>query len=566
METEGGQKLTEHERVMQTMETLEKIRTPWYEAGEKIKRHCAPFSGIFSKDPTAAMEYYLPGGDRALVLNVTMQLAARITVAGLMHSLSNPTTPWIEVTVDDPEMAKWPPMKRWLEEEINPYYRKLLSSPESNFYTMLYAAYASQVWFGDMAVCVEEDMDSLVWFTLAPYGQWVASHNYKGKLDTYGRRWASSVKNLKSQFRGNITDHAKKMLKRDPQQLVEVIQLIELNEDADLAMMDSSAMPWKSTMIEVKREKHAKTAELLEKTGFPDRPCFKVPWTHDGVAPYGEGLGHMALGDNLALQALETKFQLGLDRMVDSPMLGDAEMEGKLDLSSGGWTWGKFKGVDPVARQLYQNMRIDFRAAREYISAVEERIGQVFFNPLFLFMLEERERTATEILKRDDEKVLQLGPVITNNETRLFNPLSKAVLGFGFDVGYFKPPPPGIEISLDDIRFKYVSQLAQAYRAASAQSIHAFIGAAEQVGAVDQTALLKVKGPELVDEFVEAYNVPRKGVWTNDEVQEKVARIQEAEKQAAMAEAIPAMADTGKTLAETPTGGENVLAALTGEQ
>lgn len=543
--------LTEAKKYIKLMEALEDQRRPWDTRNKDITSFQMPGRGKYQDvNPEAN------AGNEDLyddIINETCALASRITVAGMIWGLSSPAGEWFRIGIEDKDLQKYGPVKEHLR-----FIQKGLRTTlhRSNFYSVLYPIYEEEVGFGTACALGLEDDETIVRFQLVPTGQYALAGNARGMVDTMGRRFQMTAQQMMENFgKDNVGKAIREGYKKDPYQWFEVVHFLEPNKNADNRMIDNKNMLYSSVYIDPTGE-----SRLLGKSGFPENPLFAPRWAVNGEDVYGHGIGGLMLGSSMQLQAMEKDSLAALMKTIDPPTVGPPEYSDNLDVSAGAFNPAPPGARTDTIKALYQ---IDFnvRGVEEKIRAVEARISRGYFNDLFLFIMNNPNATATEILERKAEKVILLGPVVTRQEDELFDLAIKRTYGILTRVDFFPPPPP--ELEDHTLEIEYVSQLAIAQKIAGAEGIYNYLAFVGQATSLDRAAADKLNADEAVDEMAEILGVPPK--INNDA--NAVARIREgrAEAEAKQQEAAEVMSTIqgAEQLSRTDTSGKNALTDLT---
>src|SRR5690606_35819847 len=125
------------------------------------------------------------------------------------------------------------------------------------------------------------------------------------------------------------------------------------------------------------------------------------------------------------------------------------------------------------------------------------------FYPLFLMLasLDDRDRTATEIAERRDERATVLGPTVESVTDELLDPIIIRVFRVLERRGRIAPPPP--VLAEQPLKIEYTSILAQAMKASGItgieRSVAFVVGAVQATG--NQALLDKIDFDQAADEF-----------------------------------------------------------------
>jgi hypothetical protein len=270
-----------------------------------------------------------------------------------------------------------------------------------------------------------------------------------------------------------------------------------------------------------------------------------------------------ALGDAKALQLLERRKAMLIDKMANPPMKGPAGLKNqRVSLLP-----GDFTPVDEVTGggKLEPAMTIDARGVEmveQSIRQNENRINSALYADLWLMMAssDRRQITAREIDERHEEKMLQLGPVLERLQDELLDPLVDMI----FDILLMRGDLPEAPEELQGVELKveYISIMAQAQKMLGTGAVERLISLGGSIAAVSPDVLDKFDFDQIVDEYAAMLGT-RPDLLRSDDV---VAQMREAKaQQAQAAQQMAAMqqgVESAKTLSQADMGSDNGLTRL----
>ena len=249
------------------------------------------------------------------------------------------------------------------------------------------------------------------------------------------------------------------------------------------------------------------------------------------------------LGDARALQLQQKRKAQAIDKHVDPPMVAHPSLRNqRTSQLPGDVTFaapdGNKIGFEPayLIKPETQDLLAD-------IKETQGRINGICHADIFaLFIQAERDspggqkETAAEVNAKQQEKLLMLGPVLGQMNFDLFNPLHDWLFAECLRHGKFPPPPPALKGA--SIRVKYISILAQAINAVTAQSIQQLTQYVLQVAQAEQMAnnpaLDKWDADMSIEKYAAAVGAPPECV--RDDATVKQIRSQRAQVQAKQAQ------------------------------
>ena len=474
---------------------------------------------------------------------------------------------------------------------------------QSNFYNALFECLGEYGVFGIMAlgrewrakeISSESDLPHFNPYTIGSY--YIANDKYR-RVNTFFRDFRWTVNQIVAKFgvRGkgedefdssddefwqNISLQVRGLWESRQRDLwISLVHAIEENLDYAQGKLGVAGMRFRSVYYErggdperILKDNAAQQAEdkkALRIGGFRDFPVFCARWYTNSEDAWGRGWAMDALGDARALQLQQKRKAQAIDKLVDPPMVADAQLRNqRTSLISGDTTFIAPEANSIGFKPAYE-IRPDLQGILEDIKETQERIKSLGYADIFaMFIQAERTSqpiTAAEVNAKQQEKLLMLGPVLEQMNYDLYEPLHEWLIAEGFRHGKYPPVPKAIGKST--IRVRYTSILAQAIQQITAQSIHSFSGFVGEVlqmtaQAAQNPAADKVNFDQMIEEFGKASGVPPAIIRSDDDVKEvrqHREQMQQAqqkqEQEAQQAQNMAQHAQTAQRLSQTPTQG-----------
>jgi hypothetical protein len=513
------------------------------------------------------------------IINTSSTMALRTLVSGLMSGATSPARPWFRLSTPDPDMMEFAPVKEWLfvtERILRDMFAR------SNFYDTLGICYRQLGMFGTMAMGMFEDDRELLRCWPYQIGGYAIANSARGSVDTLYNEYYRTVRQLVQQFgkpgKGKEPDIS--MLSPRAQQAwtsghreiqVQVVHAIQPNAEWTGDYAGNRDMPISSCYYE--REANNSEQFLLE-TGFEEMPALCFRWDVLGEDPWGTGPALDAIGDAKGLQYREKQKAQRIDKQNNPALFGNANLKNKrTTLLPGDITYGDYLPNGKPSLQPVHEIAQDIGSIREDIDSIERRISRAMYEDLFLMLSrsDRRQITAEEIARREEEKLIVLGPVVERMNNELLNPAIDRGFAMALRAGLLPPPPE--ELEGQQLRVVYVSLLAQSQRLVTTGAIDrysSFIGglakfqadAGESVNVIDKFDI-----DQAADEYADALGVPPTIVRSDDQVaelRESRAQQQQAQQLAQAAQPAAQAAKAAKDLSQTEVNGRNVLEAMVG--
>jgi len=505
------------------------------------------------------------------IIDNTGTMAVRTLAAGMMSGMTNPARPWFRFAVQDEELMDNHQVKTWLA-DVERIIRGILQ--KSNFYNSIFTVYSELGAFGTGPLYRQRmGGDSVIRFRPFTVGEYVLAENDMGVIDTLGRSFTMTVSQVVEQFvvqqDGSSEDWTgvsratRRMWNaKSYDELVPVIHMIEPRRrpETDRQAITNLDMPFKSCYM----EQGAENDEVLQEGGFKNFPAYVPRWDVLSGDVYGRSPGMDTLGDIKQLQQQQKRKAQAIDKMVNPPMTAPTSMRGKPSSVLPGQTTyvdpqGGTQGFVPayVVQPRLGEMMHD-------IEQVQERIQRGFYADLFAMMInsDRRNITATEIVEKQSEKLVLLGPVLQRVNVELLDPLLDDVFNFSLEAGLLPEPPK--ELQEVELRVEYISLLAQAQQAVAASALERTLGFVGNLAGIYPQAADVINPDEAVRQYAEILGNSPDLVNDSDAVESKRAADAEAAQAEMAANRVPEAAGAAKVLSETDTQNPNALTALLG--
>lgn len=491
--------------------------------------------------------------------NNTGRRASRSQSAGMMAGMSSPARPWFRLGTHDRKLREVGPVKRWL----NDVERLMFAIfAESNFYNVLAQVYKELGTFATAPMAIYENFENVIRCQQFTVGSYFLGVNGHGIVDTFYREYQLQVGSLVSQFGLENCSIATQNNWRSgtTEAWVDVIHAIEPNDNRDMQKRGPPPMAWRSVYY----EKSQHNNNFLKEKGFEEFPIMAPRWEVTAEDTYGtECPGMTALGDVKALQIQEKKSAQALDKLVDPPLQAPAEMKGqRISLIPGDTSYVDHRGPGTAISSIF-DINPDFSAIEAKIQNTEHRVDQAYFVDLFLMFtnIADRERvTQEEIIRKHEEKLLMLGPMLQRTTTELFGPAIDRTFNIAVRAGIVPDPPP--ELQNQQLSVEYIGPLFSAQKAVASVTIERMATFAGNLSKFSPEALDKFDADQTMDEYADAIGVNPNIILTDDEVLDiRAQRERQVRMQQLAAMAAPAKDGTQaiKNLSDSDIGDVNAL-------
>jgi hypothetical protein len=523
-------------------------------------------------------------GDRRnlSIINSKGTFAANTLASGMMAGITSPARPWFKLGAADPDLSEFGNVKEWLDlvsKRMNYVFTK------SNLYKTLPNVHRDNGVFATAPMSVEDDLDNVIHCRSYPIGSYCLAVDSKGKVNVFMREYAMTVRNVVEIFGEKGSDGKYKwdrfsaMVKQcyergQYESWIQVVHVIKPNEDYDHNSPFSKHKKFASCYYErgyigTSQRNYMDALDdnkYLREEGYDSFPILVPRWMVCGEDAYGtECPGFVSIGDIKQLQHGEKIHGKALDKMVDPAMIGPVSlMNSKATLLSGEITYvDERDGMQGFRPAHDVNLRIDHLDMK--MDKIENRIARAFYEDLFLMIATapDRDRTATEIAERKEEKLLALGPVLEQYNQDLLDPLIDITFEKMVKKGMIPPPPRELEGM--PLRVEYISMMAQAQKMIGIGTHERFMSSLLAIAPVKPDVWDKVDVDQYIDVYADNLSIANGIVRTDEMVASMREQRAEMQQQQQMAQALPGVASAAKDLSQADMSGDSALSRLTAQ-
>lgn len=493
------------------------------------------------------------------ILDCEGTLAHGIASAGMQTGMTSPSRPWFRTTLKDRDLAKYGPVKIWLEEVRN---RLLHIFSNSNFYNTTHQVFEEITGFGTGSMIILPDPKTIIRGYAFTVGEYYLGLGPDLRINTiYRVFWMQAGNMIQEYGKKNVSDYTLRRAERDRDSWVQVVHAIEPNWDRDWTKIDSQNMPFRSVYYEYNtRPKHNR--KILRYKGFLDFPVMAPRWSARGSEIYADNCpGMTALADIKSLQEMEEQSLDALEKLVNPPMSAPASMEDNTKSNEAGSVTYVPAGAPDAFKPTF-TVKPDFEKIEYKSKGKKELINRAFHTDLFLIIAHDDRpnKTATEVSIKKEEKLLMIGPVIERVAPEMLDPAIKRTFFIAERMGLMPPRPE--ELGDQEFEIEHISILAQAQKLVQTAGLEQIVGFVKATAEVIPEAVDKLDADESIDKYSEMVGTPPSVIRSDEKVdgirksrEEEIARERQAQELANMTEG-------AKTMSETDTGGNNALTQL----
>ena len=452
------------------------------------------------------------------IINSAGTQALRSAAAGLFAGVMSPTRPWFNLAIEDQELSEFQPVNIWLRDVERRIYSLF---NQSNLYNMAPVMFSELLLFATGCMVHSDDEADIARFYTQTVGSYYLGQNERLMIDTYMRKMQMQVGQLVSMFGLNKIPVSVSRLydKGEYDKWFEVFQLIEPRREQSSDNPFNTNMPFRS--VYWMHDDHEK--RILKESGYESFPVYAPRWGTTGEDIYGtDSPGMVVLGDVRQLQTQEKRKQQAIDKLVNPPLKGPPSLRNtEVNSLPGGVTIYDNPGQTAEGLSPLFSVQPQIREMVQDIEKTERRIQEGFFVDLFQAITRaegSQYKNEEEIISRNEEKLLQLGPVLEQLHGEFLDKLIDKT--FNQLISKELLPPPPEELQGSTLKVNYISSLAQAQRAVATGTIERLAGFVSNAAQIQPNVIDKFDFDQAVDEYGKAILAPPKLVKGDEQVQQ----------------------------------------------
>ncbi len=474
------------------------------------------------------------------IINSRATQAIKQARAGIVAGIMSPSRPWYGLATEDPALMDIQEVRVWLDQvraRMNTVFNR------SNLYNTAPIMVGELLTFATGAMSHLDDDETVARFQAHTVGSYLIGQDDRGEVDTFVREYEMQISPMIKAFGyDNCSDFVKRCYDNGKyDEWAPVVNYVGDNPSRDFNRAGSKYKLISSCYYEPGNKNQD---QFLRESGFDEFPVYVPRWDLTGEDVWGTDCpGMVALGDVKQLQLEEKRKAQAIEKMVNPPLKGPTSLRNvPVSALPGGLTIFDAEQGRNSLEPIYQ---VDPRITelKDDMAQIEKRINEAFFVDLF-FAITQMEgiqpRNQLELTQRNQERLLQLGPVLERLQSeflsklieRTFNQLARKNL---------LPPVPEV-LDGQPLKVDFVSSLAMAQRSAEVDGINRMrLYVSELVQSGFPEAIDKFDADQSIDKMSLIMGVPAEIIRSDEAVaQRREARLQEAQQQAEQQQAVAA--------------------------
>ena len=463
-----------------------------------IERWCIGFRGKYSNYTNPFTLY-----------DDTIFRARDILISGIYSYLSNPASKWFVIT---PATNASKQEEDWASDATE---KVLAAFRGSNFYQRLYQSYDTLVNYG-VSLLYEEANENGLEFISFPARSFVFDRDVWGNIVEVIVLIKMSAEEVVDKFGlKNVSDDIANRYKNEPKEKVEILFSVSKNYSNGVGKGKKEKM-YKSQWAE------KETEHVIKEGGYDTFPFFVGQWQTPNDVPYGTSPTIAALPSVILCNRITKTFWVNNEKLANPPL--DVPYQGymgDIDISPGALNYRADPNPQNQIKPIMTtgNINIDM----ESLQAARQTINERMFVDLFM-MMKDTTMTATEVIQRNQEKMLMLGAVVGRLLHEVFTPLLHRTLMLLIDNGIIEPMDT-------QVKMEFLSPLAQTQKSSEYASLVVLLNTVLQSAQVNPDVVDNINWDNFIRNVAEIYSVDSE--MLNDESDVEQTRQQRQQSQIA---------------------------------
>ena len=488
--------------------------------------------------------------------------ALSVWVDGMQGHMVSQSLNWFKSVMGLRELNEIDEVQQYLQ-----YYDEAMYGEfnRSNFYSVIGEWFRDAGSIGTAPLYVEEDLkNSRAVCTPIHLREIFISENMFGEVDTVFRKFFLTAKQAvekwgTSKLNKNIVDCAKS----NPEKKFEFIHAVFPNNNIVYGSVLSEHKPIASVYMQQQGNPDDPESEILSKSGYDINPyaIWRLRKNSDEI--YGYSPAADAMVEIKQLNQMEKTLLQAAHMAVASPLNVPERMRGNVRIEPNGLNYYEKGGdvITPVRTGIQFPIGLDREEKKQRI--IEDKYRVEFF---LILSRSEREMTATEIMERQSEKAVLLGPQVDRLEKEGLSKVFNIIADIAEKAGRLPEPPQVLVDYVGEMQRRgtkpttiepvFIGPLAQAQRRLfQMQPVKNGLNELAAASVVFPDVLDKVDPDKLAEHILDSTDFPQNIMRTDVELMEFRKQKMEEMQQTQAMQIAQGAADAYPNLSKAPEKG-----------
>lgn len=466
------------------------------------------------------------------VYDNTPNYALKQCVAIVDSILTPSGSRWHTLTTKDQKLSKNAQVRRFFDDTNDLLFSKRYIG-SSNFAAQMREFYRSLFAFGNACMYVDEDYrNASVRYRTLPLSRVYIAENNSWQVDTtFYSAHMTALQLVQEYGEDTVPDSVTQAYRDNSTRRFELI--IACSPARDFTDIDKG---WKYTCVHVLRDKQ----QVLRRTGSFYNPfCFARLETNPGEL-YGSGPGVELLETIKTLNQVMRSQIITAQKLAEPPVLVHSDgIANRYDLRPNAISYG---AISAEGRPLVQpfNVGAQPQLAELLANQMRKAINDAFLVNLFNVLTENPQMTATEVLKREQERAWLISPVGGRLREGFFQQLIGNELAVLTTFGLLPEMPDVLRQGKapGEYEIQYVSPYTAMQNSTTLLSINKLFQTATAFAQLNPAIVDMLDLDAALMEVANVENVPQRILRSDDQVQQlRQARDQQQQINSALANA-----------------------------
>lgn len=437
---------------------------------DDIERYVTPYRGKFFKDSTdeTSVEWTRFGNDfDSTAVNSHQLMAAKIHGA-----VTSPSIRWFDMKFRDDKLNNNQECAKWLDSVSDLVYNALR---DSNLDLEINETYQDLGGFGTACITLEEmpgpagQWNGLL-FSAVPLKEVYFEEDFLGRVQRFYREMMWTPAQIISKFGEQVPKRIKDLDEAGRNEKQRVLFCIYPRNNRIIPIgerVSPSKRPWEYCYL-LHDDK-----EMLGKPGGHFEMSAYIPrWRKTSESVWGNSPGMMAMGDIKTLNQLVQQDLVRGEKEVEPPLLVEERaLFANLDMRAG--QVSVVRSIEGIKELIPANSSRD---TFQRIARLQESIARHFFVPgLQNLLTDNKERTAFEVARMQEEVLQMLGPTLGRIQNDLLNPIISRAFRMLARDNQFPPIPQMVKDNNAQFDVEYLGPMARAQRMEEANVIERYV-------------------------------------------------------------------------------------------